>query len=386
MHDEPIRIDDPRQRLIVALVQKKVSELLGHERFNSSFQIGMLASFESFLETTRLKREGDEEGNFDDTEQTDVFLEREGIDVADVNRLARSYRQTFDRELPHPKMDAVVDELARAWTRGEKSLVFARRVASVKELKRKLDERYDAWLQARLLKELPESVHPRLKKLFEQYRSEQARGRAVSEQDVAQDGPRHPRPGDEADRGGTDTFFAWFFRGEGPRGVISGANVQQRFIQRGTIYATFFEDNYVADVLGCRPAEVKKRLARVAAGLDAKPRSELQERSRRFLTRAQKHARADRFGAVQAAAIEWLKDSDGPHIGDTGTRRLARAVRILASPVRTTQAPDIGDWLELRTFFTELRQRPDLRERLWPQRRTETFREHSGSRSCAGSC
>jgi hypothetical protein len=32
-----------------------------------------------------------------------------------------------------------------------------------------------------------------------------------------------------------------------------------------------------------------------------------------------------------------------------------------------TQAPDIGDWLELRTFFTELRQRPNLRARLWPQ-------------------
>jgi hypothetical protein len=29
------------------------------------------------------------------------------------------------------------------------------------------------------------------------------------------------------------------------------------------------------------------------------------------------------------------------------------------------RAPDIGDWLELRTFFTELRLRPALRERLW---------------------
>ena len=53
-HDDPITITDERQRLIVALVQKKVSELLGSERFNASFQIGMLASFESFLETTCL--------------------------------------------------------------------------------------------------------------------------------------------------------------------------------------------------------------------------------------------------------------------------------------------------------------------------------------------
>ncbi len=40
-------------------------------------------------------------------------------------------------------------------------------------------------------------------------------------------------------------------------GVISGANIQQRFIQRGTAYATFFADNYVADILGCRPGEFK---------------------------------------------------------------------------------------------------------------------------------
>ena len=54
--DEPIRVADDRQRLIVALVQKKVSELLREDRFKASFQIGMLASFESFLETAKLKR------------------------------------------------------------------------------------------------------------------------------------------------------------------------------------------------------------------------------------------------------------------------------------------------------------------------------------------
>ena len=39
--------------------------------------------------------------------------------------------------------------------------------------------------------------------------------------------------------------------------MISGANIQQRFIQRGAAYATFFEDNYVADVLACAPGEVE---------------------------------------------------------------------------------------------------------------------------------
>ena len=172
VHDEPIRVEDPRQRLIVALVQKKVSELLGHERFNSSFQIGMLASFESFLETAKLKRDDAEDANFDDAEQTETFLEREGIDVSDVNKLARSYRKRFDAEMPHPKMDAVVESLSSAWIRGEKTLIFVRRVASVKELKRKLDERYDEWLMTRLERELPPGAQERLRAVFEQYRTE----------------------------------------------------------------------------------------------------------------------------------------------------------------------------------------------------------------------
>ena len=157
VHDEPIRISDTRQRLVVGLVQKKVSELLGNAGFGRSFQIGMLASFESFLETAKLKQEESNTGNFDDADQTNDLLAREGIDVASVNQLAASYRKRFCREMPHPKMDAVVDALAHAWTRGAKSLVFVRRVASVKELKRKLDERYDDWLMHRLRRELPES-------------------------------------------------------------------------------------------------------------------------------------------------------------------------------------------------------------------------------------
>lgn len=123
-YDKPIQVNDARQRLVVALVQKKVSELLGHERFNSSFQIGMLASFESFLETTKLKREEAEIETFDDAEQTKQIkdeLEKEGIDVAGVNRLARSYREKFAREMPHPKMDALVDALSKSWKTGQKA-------------------------------------------------------------------------------------------------------------------------------------------------------------------------------------------------------------------------------------------------------------------------
>lgn len=353
-HDEPIRVEDPRQRLVVALVQKKVSELLGHERFNSSFQIGMLASFESFLETTRLKREDGEVVNFDDPGQTDKALEREGIDVADLNRLSRSYRTTFGAEMPHPKMDALVDSLSGAWMRGEKALIFVRRVASVKELKRKLDERYDGWLMQRLTAELPEELHAKLRSIFEQYRVEKAE---TPEPEYASD--------EDSDPGGKDTFFAWFFRGEGPRGVVSGANIQQRFIQRGTAYSTFFGDNYVADLLSCRPGEVEGRLSQALGVGSDELKSLLRERSKRYLSRAKKPARADRFEAVQAAAVELLKDKEGPH--QEGGRvvwhqRFETSIRYH----HAVEAPEVDNYLQLPTFFTELRERQALRDRLWP--------------------
>lgn len=364
-HDDPIQVSDPRQRLIVALVQKKVSELLRHERFNRSFQIGMLASFESFLETAKLKRLDDEGSNFDDAGQADDEFEKEGIDVGDVNKLARAYRKRFGEEMPHPKMDAVVESLTQSWRRGDKALVFVRRVASVKELKRKLDECYDAWLLARLRRELPAAVLERFEQAVELYQGERS----------VQRDSETPAPADDPtdDHGGTDSFFAWFFRGEGPKGFVSGANVQQRFMQAGAVYSTFFEDNYAADLLGCRPGEVETALARVLQVDGAELRARLRDRSKAFLTRTRKVARADRFEAVQAAAVELMQECAGPH------QERARVVwheRFESSRKRphALQAPDIGGWLELPTFFTELRQRPELREQLWPEPAYDDFR------------
>lgn len=374
VHDEPIRVADDRQRLVVALVQKKVAELLGSGQFNRSFQIGMLASFESFLETTRLKRTDDDEtvSNFFDPEkeQTEDVDEREGIDVRDVNRLAASYFRTFGHHMPHPKMDAVVDSLSDAWLRGEKALIFVRRVASVKELKRKLDERHDAWLIPSLRERLPESARARFDGVVEQYRAEKMAAETTrGEQAGVVPGVEGDGAGEAAeDRGGTDTFFAWFFRGDGPRGVVSGANVQRRFIQRGTAYATFFEENYAADLLGVPPGDVLRSLARALGRDPERVREELRRRAARFLTRAKKHASADRLEAAQAAAVEMLKDLPG----DLGARaRVVWQERFANAQRRphADEAPDVADRLEQATFFTELRrpERRELREALWPE-------------------
>ena len=369
-HDRPIRVEDPKQRLIVALVQKKVAELLRHEKFNSNFQIGMLASFESFLETAKLKREDGDGSNFDDTEQTGDELEKEGIDVADINRMAASYRKRFKASMPHPKMDALVDALSRSWTMGEKSLIFVRRVASVKEIKIKLDERYDRWLMDRLRQEMPKSVLSTLEKVFRQYAEEKSAKQSRTEAMVAQSKSSEDSEGEwiqneELEAGGQDTFFAWFFRGEGPKGVISGANVQQRFIQRGTLYSTFFEDNHVAALFGCEPSETEARVADYLGMTESDLADKLKAHSKRFIGRAKKLARGDRFEAIQASAIELVKDRSGP------LQEKARIIwhqrfeaSIKVDPAK--EGTDAGHWLSIRTFFTDLRSREDLRKRLWP--------------------
>lgn len=363
-HDDPIRVTDVRQRLVVALVQKKVSELIGGKRFGRSFQIGMLASFESFMQTSGVRRDNpSEEGVFDDSTQAVDQIDRDGLDVHELNRLATDYFRKFGRELPHPKMDAVVAGLASAWRTGSKALVFVRRVDSVKELKRKLDECYDQWLLTEMRLRLPEETQASFEQVVKQYEQAKASARVRNEDIAFLDGSK--RKSSDADRGGTDTFFAWFFRGEGPKDVISGANIQRRFVSSRGALATFFEDNHVAAILGCRPSEAPEAL-RQTLGLSADDLDEsLRILGRRYLTRAKRHQGADRFEAAQGAALELLKDAQGDHQTAARICWHERFETSLRQP-HALEAPALANDLATPTFFSELRLRPELRERIWP--------------------
>lgn len=396
-HDDPLEppgADRDRQRLIVALVQKKVSEILGHERFNNSFQIGMLASFESFLETAKVAKviEDDSQGsNFDDPDQTEDADERLGLDVGAVNGLARSYLSRFGREMPHPKMDALVERLARGLPRGEKALVFVRRVASVKELRVKLEERYDDWLIRRLRSDLPEHAD-RLGQAFDAYLEERKARRArraalvpspTPSLDPDEDGPTSlvGAAPEEPDTGGIESFFAYFFRGEGPPGILSGATLARRFIQASSAYSTFFDDNYVAWLLDVRPdgsGSVLEALSRHLGRDSAEVKRGLLEAVPSLLPRRKDRSvgRQHLFFALQMATLDALSRSDG------ALRDRARVVRQLLdnpqapSSQRGGTAPSGSErWLEEPTFFTELRARPELRGELWPAPAHADFRE-----------
>ncbi|MBE2283837.1 MAG: DEAD/DEAH box helicase family protein [Prosthecobacter sp.] len=368
-HDEPVRVTGTRERLVLALVQKKVAEIIGVPQFGASFQMGMLASFESFHETlaSRGKIEpgtadenGPDESRFDGIEQTESLSERQGVDVGSINSLARSYRAQFNEELPHPKMDALRDGLKQNWNTGEKALVFVRRVASVRELKLKLEETYDDWLEQRLRSEFQgvPQVLSRVESLFHRYRRERAEHREQAGGIL---------PNEEDDKSSAETFFAWFYRGEGPRGVLSGAALQRRLRQ-----GTFFEHNHVAALLGC---EAETTLATLAERL-GKPESELSaelvgDARLRLDTKARKLPRQMVFEALQAVALDRLTLVDGPESEEA--RIILHELFAGMKPHAVTRAPEIppddARLLNRSTLFSELRRpsRAALRTALWPE-------------------
>lgn len=388
LHDQPLEPGSLRQRLSVALVQKKVSDLVG-TKFNNQFQMGMLASFESFAETA-LKPpkpaepsvaaddgEGRAEGTFDG-DQTDDPVERLGIDTGAVNALARDHYDTFKTELAHPKMDALVADLAGCWDSGTKTLVFVRRVASVTEIKRKVDEAYDRWLFARLEAELPDRV----------WRLVLAAREVYAERRAAE-GRHQVGPDDgAADTGGADTFFAWFFRGQGPdlgsiatngAPIESGASLARRTGMASGAASTFFAEHHVADVFRCDPTVSLLRLADAVGRDVGSTVEELKRRARFFLPRSA--GRRHTFDAIQVAALELLLDELPP------TDDLRETVAALFSELQVKRgeerdlALDVEKQLKTSTFFSRMRRHPELTAALLPTalsaaRDPEWAREH----------
>jgi hypothetical protein len=352
VHDKPMEVTDPRKRLTVALVQKKVSEILGSGTFNNTFQIGMLASFESFLQTAKLKRTEDEDSVFDDSQEVRSDEEKEGIDVGNLNRLATSHRREFGREMPHPKMDAIVDALKNVWNKGEKALVFVRRIKSVDEIRTKLNEQYDEWLIKRLREELPIEVKTTFDMVVERYGNER----------IVKDEYSLLKREEGEDKGGRDNFFAWYFRGEGPKSVVSGASINKRFGSLDGNYWAFFEDNDVAGVLACRPSEVVERVQKL---LGSEWEEKIREAATNYMPKAKKQSRRTMFEAVQAATLEIMMVTDD-ELGVRARRVWNEKYQYLKKNP-SARPSDVAQWLSLETFFTELRLHEELRKCVWPE-------------------
>ena len=203
-----------------------------------------------------------------------------------MNRLADSHYVRFEEELAHPKLDALVESMADAWTTGKKSLVFVRRVASVDEIKRKLDERYNDWILQRLQSELPAPKWSELGSVVRDFKRERGTGRRTQASN---------------DDGTADTFFGWFFRGEPAPSVLSGAALSRR-LQR----SAFFGQPLAAYLLDCDTSAVWAAMLG-ATGLDAPSlRERLDLLARAYLTK--KSTAGVTYDAVQQAAVDLLAE------------------------------------------------------------------------------
>ena len=389
VHDEPLEMADDQQKLIVALVQKKVAEILGDERFKHSFQIGMLASFESFLETAKVRTREDDEGTFDDSDQTERDVEREGIDTTSVNQLARSYQQRFGKSLPHPKMDAVAENLKSSFLTGRKSLIFVRRVKSVSELTEKLNRHFDKWLRTHLLNGLDPKLHEEFERVFAEYESERRTGEstqsssklvmATAGTETGEFKAELTQDEDDLDEGANDNFFAWFFRGEGPKRILSGAAFKKnRLTSEGSSYSTLFENNYVMAILGESDNPITA-IAALCLRAEGEVRQQLRVDAYSLYVRdtKQKTFRRRRvFRAFQEAALWFLAEySQDADVKDRA-RIIARecfGVEPVNQRIPSKDFYQPDDWLRETTFFTELAERPALCAALDPEETAGDF-------------
>lgn len=377
-HDDPLPLCDTRQRLVVALAQKKVMDVLaarkdpGAGRFSRSFQVGMLASFESFAATAGVDVKTEdgttEQRTFEESDQGETPEERLGVDRHAVAGLARRYRERFGEALPHPKMDAAAEAAADAMLhRAEKSLIFVRRIASVPELRAKIAAKYDTWLFGHLEENLRSGPVEDLRQAIAEYRALKLRERA------AEDGPAS---GDEEDAGSADNFFCWFFRGDALAGESgfrgrAAAFRKNRLRGEGSVHSTLLEDNYARLLLGPDPIRAFNE------HIGSRARTLLREAAWRSWRRASilRFPRAPVYAAYQEAGLRLLAERSGPLAAE------ANAILHLAFPEpRTAEVapppesfPPADGILDAATLFTDLEGRPGLRAELWPPSTEPTF-------------
>lgn len=229
------------QQLFAALMQKKVSEYL-QENCAGRFELGMLASFESYLPGE--KNKAIEFDGQDD--QPSEGNKRDAQDRHVVERLINDFNQEFKTTPPHPKMDWVAEQTHYlSFEKGKKQLIFVRRVRSVSELKFKLERAYDTWLGDYVREDSA------VANWFDMYSSQARERNQTLKEEVGADG--------EAQASG-ENFFTWFYRGKNVELEEGAEQLQQLpFNFRNTLAQTsyMFEPNWAAlsgmpDVADCQ--------------------------------------------------------------------------------------------------------------------------------------
>lgn len=344
-----IFLESDEQKLVTALVQKKVGEVINKKGDNPSFQMGMLASFESFMETTK-----SEPTEFDG-EKSDL-TDTDAQDRKIISTLVESYVDNdLGRTLPHPKMDSVVSQLSQTvFNKGRKQIIFVRRVKSVRELKNKFDEAYNEWLYEYMMTIL-QGHHEQsvmLGYLYSAYRKESRykdndiTGGDVSTIDVMESIP--PK---------NDTFFSWFFRGEPSESVFKllkshGASyttpelVRISLSAKNQLNSLIFEINWARYICDNENIDL--------ASLLEKEKEIIAVKTSHYINESKSIDHENMFRACQLGFIDFAIDNLGMDYLYELKGKLLELLPYTDSPPHIISSDRLTDYLTFWTFFDEI--------------------------------
>lgn len=134
---KPIQLQEGDPALFMGLLQYNTIRHL-NRNYNGHIEMGMLAGFETFR--LDAQRKSKEEPEYEDTRSSRMVKSQ---DQEVLNHLVESWNETFGEPPPHPKQTVMVDALLEMMKKGEKALVFVRRVASAYEMEGRLMNRWE---------------------------------------------------------------------------------------------------------------------------------------------------------------------------------------------------------------------------------------------------
>ncbi len=347
-----ISLEKDEQKLVTALVQKKVGEMFARQTESPSFQTGLLASFESFAESA-----GSQPVIFDgdnaDKEQTDAR------DRNIIGRLADSYvEHGLGRALPHPKMDTVVKRRSAAmFDEAKKQLLFVRRVKSVNELKHKFDDAYNDWIKKHIEEVLSGHKQERLllDRIFQRYRKVSSK-----RDDETLGGEIELEAEDDAEvsiPAKSDTFYAWFFRGETLSEIQSRLNVGEYsyptpdavrigLAAKSQVLVNLLEPNWAWYV--CRYANLDLDDLLKQYG------DEIAKQAGHYISGRLAEDNLEVFQACQTAFVRCVIDHHGAAYLEPLYNHMA--MTWMSNPVKNVSRVQLDEQLRTPTLYTELEQ------------------------------
>jgi hypothetical protein len=166
---QTIQLEDGEPALFMGALQYNTIKHL-NRNYNGHIEMGMLAGFETFR--LDAQRKSKEEPEYEDTRSSRMLKSQ---DQEVLEQLVESWSEEFGEPPPHPKQSVMVDALLEMMKRGEKALVFVRRVASAYEMEGRLMNRWEKEVIAPELRDkwsktLPSTELQSLLNAFEEYK------------------------------------------------------------------------------------------------------------------------------------------------------------------------------------------------------------------------